>query len=327
MSVSVANTDAQLSGKTLMTLDANQTITGLKTYDRGTSAPFAIVSGAAVVTNLDADKLDGLEGSAYAVLAAVSNAFTGSGSFTGTLGVTGAFSTDSNVTAVGHIGITSGSKYYLDGVGVSGDTYLTESSANVARLVVGGVNAIEVSATAVAITDRVDVTGPTNATAIRLNSSRTTSVLVIDGNFETQITGIDMKSTEAATGGTFIAFTNSSGNAAGSITHNGTTTTAYNTSSDARLKRDHGVVTQTDVLARSIVRDFEWLADGTRDRGVFAQEAQLVHPRAVSVARDEMGTMQVDYSKYVPDLIVGWQQHDAMIQQLIARIAMLEARH
>lgn len=59
MSVTVANTDAQLSGKTLVATDANQTIDGLKTFDRGTSAPFAVVSGAAKVSNLDADKLDG----------------------------------------------------------------------------------------------------------------------------------------------------------------------------------------------------------------------------------------------------------------------------
>ena len=65
MSVTIANTDAQLSGKTLLTADANQTITGLKTYDRGVSAPLAIVSGAAKVSNLDADKLDGEEGTAF----------------------------------------------------------------------------------------------------------------------------------------------------------------------------------------------------------------------------------------------------------------------
>lgn len=75
MSVTVANTDAQLSGKTLVTTGANQTIDGLKTYDRGTSAPFAVVSGAAVVPNLDADKLDGSELSALAILASA-NAFT-----------------------------------------------------------------------------------------------------------------------------------------------------------------------------------------------------------------------------------------------------------
>lgn len=54
-----ANTTAQLSGKTLVTAEGDWTITGLHSYSRGASAPFAVNSGAAVVTNLDADKLDG----------------------------------------------------------------------------------------------------------------------------------------------------------------------------------------------------------------------------------------------------------------------------
>lgn len=63
--VTVTNTTAALSGKTLQLTDADQTITGNHTYSRGASAPFAVNSGAAAVTNLDADKLDGQEGSYY----------------------------------------------------------------------------------------------------------------------------------------------------------------------------------------------------------------------------------------------------------------------
>lgn len=65
MSVVVANTSSGLSGKTLLKAEDAQTITGLKLFDLGASAPMAIVSGAAKVTNLDADKLDGAEGTAY----------------------------------------------------------------------------------------------------------------------------------------------------------------------------------------------------------------------------------------------------------------------
>lgn len=65
MSVSVLNTSASLSGKTLAKLEDSQTFTGLKSFDLGASAPFAVLSGAAKVDNLDADKLDGEEGSAY----------------------------------------------------------------------------------------------------------------------------------------------------------------------------------------------------------------------------------------------------------------------
>lgn len=62
MSVTIANTDSNLSGKTLDLLESDQTITGAKTFSRGASAPFVCVSGAAKVTYLDADKLDGQDG-------------------------------------------------------------------------------------------------------------------------------------------------------------------------------------------------------------------------------------------------------------------------
>ncbi len=66
MAISVLNTDAGLSGTTLVNAESAQTVTGLKTFDRDPNAPFAVSAGSAVVTNLDADKLDGLEASAFA---------------------------------------------------------------------------------------------------------------------------------------------------------------------------------------------------------------------------------------------------------------------
>jgi hypothetical protein len=68
MAISVLNTDAGLSGKTIVNLEDAQTVTGLKTFDRDPNAPFAVSAGSAVVPNLDADKLDGLEASAFAKL-------------------------------------------------------------------------------------------------------------------------------------------------------------------------------------------------------------------------------------------------------------------
>lgn len=53
------NTTTDLNGKTLVTAEGDRSITGLLTYSRGASAPFAVGSGAANVANLDADKLDG----------------------------------------------------------------------------------------------------------------------------------------------------------------------------------------------------------------------------------------------------------------------------
>jgi hypothetical protein len=65
MAINVLNTDAGLSGKTLVNAEDAQTVTGLKTYDRDPNPPFAVASGSAVVPNLDADKLDGVEGASF----------------------------------------------------------------------------------------------------------------------------------------------------------------------------------------------------------------------------------------------------------------------
>ena len=64
-SITVVNANTDLSGNTLITEENAYTITGLHTFSRSTNAPFAVNSGAAVVANLDADKLDGVEGSAF----------------------------------------------------------------------------------------------------------------------------------------------------------------------------------------------------------------------------------------------------------------------
>lgn len=65
MSVTVTNTTASLTGKTLLKAEDSQTITGQKTFDIGASSPFLVNVGAAKVSNLDADKLDGQEGTYY----------------------------------------------------------------------------------------------------------------------------------------------------------------------------------------------------------------------------------------------------------------------
>ena len=78
--IQVANTDADLSNNTLLTEENAYTITGLHTFSRSTNAPFAVNSGAAVVANLDADKLDGQEGSYYLAAANVTGTLSvGSG--------------------------------------------------------------------------------------------------------------------------------------------------------------------------------------------------------------------------------------------------------
>jgi hypothetical protein len=134
-----------------------------------------------------------------------------------------------------------------------------------------------------------------------------------------------------AAGGFFQLFLNSGAGVAGSISHSGSTSIAFNTTSDARLKIDHGRATNLEALRGVVVHDFRWKADGRWDRGVFAQDAAAVFPRAVTEGTDdrtESGDLarpwMTDYSKFVPDLIAGWQQHDAALAQLRAELAALK---
>jgi hypothetical protein len=145
--------------------------------------------------------------------------------------------------------------------------------------------------------------------------------------------GITIQCTALTNDGTFMYYRNSANVAAGSITQTGATTLTFNTTSDARLKIDQGRVEDLSALRGLIIHDFIWKSDGIQDRGVFAQEAHPLYPRAITVGDDALvsdGTApvrpwMVDYSKFVPDLIAGWQAHDATIADLQARLATLEA--
>jgi hypothetical protein len=99
-----------------------------------------------------------------------------------------------------------------------------------------------------------------------------------------------------------------------------TTATAYNTSSDARLKENIADAESASELIDAIqVRSFDWKADGShQDYGMVAQELMTVAPEAVSVPEDPEKMMGVDYSKLVPMLI-------KEVQSLRARIAALES--
>jgi hypothetical protein len=114
--------------------------------------------------------------------------------------------------------------------------------------------------------------------------------------------------------------------------------TAFETTSDERLKNDLGVAVDTSVIDNVVIHDFSWKVDNLVDRGVFAQEAHLIKPLAVSIGNDELDDLGrlnnpwgVDYSKFVPDLIVHAQQlkkqvqeQQALIENLTTRLSALE---
>jgi hypothetical protein len=117
--------------------------------------------------------------------------------------------------------------------------------------------------------------------------------------------------------GTVVSFYKG-GALGGSITTDGSTT-AYNTSSDVRLKHDIVDAPEASSLIDALqVRSFKWNADNSEQRyGMVAQELAAVAPEAVSQPEDPDAMMGVDYSKLVPMLV-------KEIQSLRARVAQLE---
>jgi len=81
--------------------------------------------------------------------------------------------------------------------------------------------------------------------------------------------------------------------------------TAYNTSSDQRLKENIvDAPSASDDIDAIQVRSFDWKADGSHQKyGMVAQELQGVAPEAVTGDADSDEMMGVDYSKLVPMMI------------------------
>ena len=89
----------------------------------------------------------------------------------------------------------------------------------------------------------------------------------------------------------------------GEIVNSGSTTVAYNTASDYRLKTDAQPMTGASdrVLALKPV-NFEWIADGKRVDGFLAHEAQAVVPEAVTGTKDAMQDEEYQVSAATGDI-------------------------
>jgi hypothetical protein len=93
--------------------------------------------------------------------------------------------------------------------------------------------------------------------------------------------------------------------------------TAYNTSSDTRLKEDLQYFDAGRIIDDTEVYDFKWKNVDERAYGIVAQQAVEVYPQAIF--HDETSDWWgVDYSKYVPVLL-------QELKAVRARLAELEA--
>lgn len=114
----------------------------------------------------------------------------------------------------------------------------------------------------------------------------------------------DFTSTQSSA--TMFRFETTSG-PAGSITSS-TTTTAYNTSSDERLKHDIVDLEDAwDIIDQIQPREFKWNGDDTTAHGFIAQELHAVYPSPVTPG-DETTTWMMDPGKLVPLLMAGLKE-------------------
>ena len=117
-----------------------------------------------------------------------------------------------------------------------------------------------------------------------------------------------------------IEFRNPNGTV-GKITTSGSAT-AYNTSSDARLKDITGSARGLEVINELNPVSYNWKADGKADEGLIAQEVLDIVPNAVSGSEEDM--YQMDYSKLVVHLVAGMKEQQAQIEALQSEINLLK---
>lgn len=125
-----------------------------------------------------------------------------------------------------------------------------------------------------------------------------------------------------------INFQNAAGTSVGNITST-MSNTAFNTSSDVRLKHDaHPFEDGREIIDQLPIHQFRW-ADDSEGIGVMAQEVADIFPQAVTPGRgdpddDDFMPWGVDYSKFVPLLIQAVQDAFEQIDNLKKEIAALK---
>jgi len=176
---------------------------------------------------------------------------------------------------------------------------------------------------------------------ITSNPSGYREVLAYDGSV---LSGLDFRDSYGSAATNFAVAFRRNGTAVGNITTT-LSSTAYNTSSDYRLKDN--IAPMTGALATVAQLNpvtYTWKADGSASQGFIAHELQAVVPECVTGEKDAVETVEIkdedgnvtgteerpvyqgiDTSFLVATLTAAIKEQQAIIESLTARIEALEA--
>jgi hypothetical protein len=181
------------------------------------------------------------------------------------------------------------------------------------------------------ITERMRIT---SAGLVGINATSPSAMLhATSPNMASAYDALRVQNASNNTGGYFIRFVNYTNGVAGYVEQTGSTTVAYRTSSDHRLKEN--VVTMTGAIDRVkqlLPKRFNFIEDGTDTvvDGFLAHEAQTVVPEAVGGTHNEVDDdgnpvyQGIDQAKLVPLLTGALKEAIAKIEALETRIETLE---
>lgn len=244
------------------------------------------------------------------------------------------------ITSAGDVGIgTSPSGYKLD-VAASGSSggivdvarfYASAAGAATSRILFGSpanevcaaIGAQTTTATSGDLTFYTEAGGSLNEN-MRLNASGNllvgTTSAPVSGTSGVQLAPLFVRIGASSTSNTGLLSFNNPNGEVGLVTVSGTAT-AYNTSSDYRLKEIDGPITNSGAYIDALKPvQGSWKADGSRFIGLLAHEVQEVSETPIATGEKDGEKMQaMDYS--APELIANLI---AEIQSLRARVAQLE---
>lgn len=155
-------------------------------------------------------------------------------------------------------------------------------------------------------------------------------VLGVNFNQASQV-GMTLKNNSGTNTGGFISFYNSSGTQQGAIIQSSSTVTAYQTSSDYRLKENvEPLKNALDIVSKLNPVTYTWKTDGSAGEGFIAHELQEYFPDAVSGTKDAVDAdgnpiyQGIDTSFLVATLTAAIKEQQELIIQLQADVAALK---